>query len=503
MKPSLADVMRPALRPAVALLAWLAWPAIAQTPPAPVIEVLPPPGAPASQPPVVITPERAPAAAASVAPPLSVTVQPPTAPAVPAALNTAPQKPPVLAPAPAPALDKPPPAAVTPPPAAAMPPPAPGGETIAAPSAQERLEMARQALAQRQYARAVPLLRLCAQQGNADCQRDLGNAFRLGQGVPVDARQALEWFSKAAAQGHAAAQNNLGLMLKNGQGGPRDVAQAAQWFEKSARQGNAAGQNNYALMLQDGEGVPADLAQAAHWFEQAAAQGDPYAGRNLQALKRRSGWAAAQMKSRSSDSDQAADSAETVASRQALTQAPAGGDAQAVYTQRRPPLNAAPLGLEVGFARLADVRKAWSGKTELQPGPVDPRSGGPSFVLSGTALGVGGLQSATLLFDARDVLAGVVLQMLKKPFGATQDTWAQQTLRTLQGKYRVLDQNVPPSGDAWARFRQGESHIDLWLPEASFQMTVYYLSDRLDAAWPVADRLRTGQDDGRALSGVL
>lgn len=52
-----------------------------------------------------------------------------------------------------------------------------------------------------------------AGRGDADAQFNLGQAYRLGKGVPQDMAKAEELFGKAAAAGHVQASDNYGLLL--------------------------------------------------------------------------------------------------------------------------------------------------------------------------------------------------------------------------------------------------------------------------------------------------
>ncbi|MDO5652158.1 MAG: tetratricopeptide repeat protein [Moraxella sp.] len=67
-----------------------------------------------------------------------------------------------------------------------------------------------------------------ANQGNAEVQNKLGNAYYNGQGVRQDYTKAFEWFTKAAHQGYANSQRNLGLMYDNGWGVYQDHAKAVE-----------------------------------------------------------------------------------------------------------------------------------------------------------------------------------------------------------------------------------------------------------------------------------
>lgn len=63
------------------------------------------------------------------------------------------------------------------------------------------------------YQRAVAIWRPLAVNGDPDAQFNLGQAYKLGRGVPTDLAQAELWYGRAAKQGHLQAEDNLGLVL--------------------------------------------------------------------------------------------------------------------------------------------------------------------------------------------------------------------------------------------------------------------------------------------------
>src|SRR3954465_13190453 len=76
------------------------------------------------------------------------------------------------------------------------------------------------------YSAAVAIWRPLADRGDADAQFNLGQAYRLGRGVPTSLGQAKTWFERAAASGHLDAQTTLGLLLfQNG-----DQAEGLKWL---------------------------------------------------------------------------------------------------------------------------------------------------------------------------------------------------------------------------------------------------------------------------------
>ena len=71
---------------------------------------------------------------------------------------------------------------------------------------------------------AVRIWRDLAEQGNATAQFNLGQLYRLGNGVKADDREALKWYLLAAEGGMVSAQYNLILMYEEGRISPEDIA---------------------------------------------------------------------------------------------------------------------------------------------------------------------------------------------------------------------------------------------------------------------------------------
>ena len=112
-----------------------------------------------------------------------------------------------------------------------------------------------------------------AERGDANAQRNLGQMYRNGEGVPKDDIEAVRWYKLAADQGDVNAQYNLGVMYGNGVGVPKDVAEAGRWYKLAAEQGNAGAQFILGLMYDSGEGVPQDEVLAYMWHNLSAALG--------------------------------------------------------------------------------------------------------------------------------------------------------------------------------------------------------------------------------------
>ena len=122
-------------------------------------------------------------------------------------------------------------------------------------------------------AQDINTLKQQAQKGDAQAQKNLGNMYANGQGVPQDYVQAVKWYRLAADQGYASAQYNLGVMYDNGQGVPQDYVQAVKWYRLAADQEDADAQAILGSMYKHGQGVPQDDVQAMKWYRLAADQG--------------------------------------------------------------------------------------------------------------------------------------------------------------------------------------------------------------------------------------
>src|SRR5579875_2199147 len=121
---------------------------------------------------------------------------------------------------------------------------------------------------------ALRLLRLKAEQGDAEAEFSLGGAYWLGQGVPKNKKEAVRWFRRAAEQGNAKAQFNLGVASYLGRGVPKNYKEAAHWLRRAADQGDAQAQFNLGLSYAAGAGVPQNYVFAYQWFNLAAAGND-------------------------------------------------------------------------------------------------------------------------------------------------------------------------------------------------------------------------------------
>lgn len=127
------------------------------------------------------------------------------------------------------------------------------------------------------FRRAVEEWRGPAVAGDPDAQFNLGQAYKLGRGVPVDPGLAESWFRKAALQGHEQASDNYGLALFQSD----RRTEALPWLEKGAARGEPRCQLVLGTMLFNGDGSARDYPRAYALMTRAAAAGLPSAAQTL------------------------------------------------------------------------------------------------------------------------------------------------------------------------------------------------------------------------------
>ena len=152
----------------------------------------------------------------------------------------------------------------------------------AAPGHAQSVEAGIHAWQQLDYGRAMEIWRPLAEAGDADAAFNLGQAYRLGRGVPLNLAAAQTWLERAARKDHLEAQSTLGLLLfdsGNRIGGLR-------WLKAAAEGGEPRALLVYGTALFNGDGVRRDPVLAYAYVSRAAAQGLAPAKATLEDLDR-------------------------------------------------------------------------------------------------------------------------------------------------------------------------------------------------------------------------
>lgn len=116
---------------------------------------------------------------------------------------------------------------------------------------------------------AVASWRPLASKGDADAAFNLGQAYRLGRGVPLNLAQAQSWYEVAARKGHVDAATSLGILLfQNG-----NRTGAMRWLKQAGDKGEPRAALLYGTALYNGDGIKADPVLAYAYVSRAAATG--------------------------------------------------------------------------------------------------------------------------------------------------------------------------------------------------------------------------------------
>ncbi|RFU32609.1 hypothetical protein B7463_g3711, partial [Scytalidium lignicola] len=141
----------------------------------------------------------------------------------------------------------------------------------------------------RDEAYAFQLFQQAADLGYKFSQFRLGCAFEYGLlGCPIDPRQSIMWYSKAAVQEEHQSELALSGWYLTGSEGvlQQSDTEAYLWARKAALAGLAKAEYAMGYFTEVGIGSPANLEDAKRWYWRAAAQSFPKARERLEDLKR-------------------------------------------------------------------------------------------------------------------------------------------------------------------------------------------------------------------------
>lgn len=124
-----------------------------------------------------------------------------------------------------------------------------------------------------EYNAAVDQWRTAAAKGDAEAMFNLGQAYKMGRGVPTDISKAQDYYRQASGKGLTVAADAYGLALfQNGK--PRD---AVPYLEKAAGRGDARAQYLLGTMLFNGVDIRKDWVRAYALLTRSQRSGLPQA----------------------------------------------------------------------------------------------------------------------------------------------------------------------------------------------------------------------------------
>ncbi len=132
------------------------------------------------------------------------------------------------------------------------------------------------------YSAAINTLRQQAEQGDAEAQYNLGQAYLIGRGVPKDQEMAESWLAKSARQGNSDAIESYGLILFRND----HQAEAMPYIEAAAARGQNKAQYILGIAHFNGDLARQDWVRAYAMMILAAEGGLPQAELNLGTMDR-------------------------------------------------------------------------------------------------------------------------------------------------------------------------------------------------------------------------
>lgn len=131
-------------------------------------------------------------------------------------------------------------------------------------------------------AEALQLLRKAADQGLAEADYRIGQAYLNGQGADADPAEAIRFFERAAQKDHVQAQLQLAELYSRSKGA--DQTKARAWLTRAAEQESAEAQFKLGLSFHEGRGGPADNREAYIWLSRAMLNGNERARAHLERI---------------------------------------------------------------------------------------------------------------------------------------------------------------------------------------------------------------------------
>jgi uncharacterized protein len=119
------------------------------------------------------------------------------------------------------------------------------------------------------YPTAIKAWQAPAAKGDADALFNMGQAYKLGRGVPKDLIKAEEYYSKAARLGHVRAADNYGILLfQTGR-----QKEALPWLETSSERGEPRAMYILGVAAFNGDFASKDWVRAYALMTRAAGSG--------------------------------------------------------------------------------------------------------------------------------------------------------------------------------------------------------------------------------------
>ncbi len=130
------------------------------------------------------------------------------------------------------------------------------------------------------YDTAVQQWQVPANQGDPDAMFNMGQAYKLGRGVPRDMGKAEDFYRRAAQKGHVRAADNYGILLFQ----TSRQTEALPWLNAAADRGEPRAMYILGIAAYNGDYAPKDVVRAYALMTRSAATGLAQAQSSLAAM---------------------------------------------------------------------------------------------------------------------------------------------------------------------------------------------------------------------------
>lgn len=122
---------------------------------------------------------------------------------------------------------------------------------------------------------ALSYMKKAADSDMEKAQITLAECYYFGdKGIPVDYKEALKYYERAAEKGNPLAENAVGGIYYNGLGVPFDRKKGTEYFQKAAEKGMPRAQVHLAHVYLMGDILPKSKVEALKWLFRANVQGE-------------------------------------------------------------------------------------------------------------------------------------------------------------------------------------------------------------------------------------
>ena len=142
-------------------------------------------------------------------------------------------------------------------------------------SAEELNKQAKNLLSNREYEKALPILRKSAELGSGEAQYNLGYFLQNGVGISRNENEAFEWYKKSSDNGFNDGHYAMMMAYANGSGTEANMEKAFEYALKCANNNDATCMWNIVNCYKQGLGITKDTSKMLNWAKKLSLLENP------------------------------------------------------------------------------------------------------------------------------------------------------------------------------------------------------------------------------------